>query len=210
MRRVRAAVVDHPKAALFELAEAGHASALEQLVACILSIRTRDEVMLPTAQALFARAPSAAALAAMEVSEIDAAIRAVSFHERKAAQIHAIALRALEEWSGRLPCDDATLLSLGGVGPKCANLVLGIACGESRIGVDIHVHRVCNRWGYVATKTPEQTLAALEAKLPARYHVEINAVLVPFGKHICTGRMPRCSACPVEAMCAQVGVDEHR
>ena len=96
------------------------------------------------------------------------------------------------------------------MGPKCANLVLGIACGMSHIGVDVHVHRVTNRWGYVSAPTPERTMEALEAKLPERYRVEINRLLVPFGKHVCTGRLPKCSTCPVLDMCRQVGVTEHR
>jgi endonuclease-3 len=97
-----------------------------------------------------------------------------------------------------------------GVGPKCANLVLGIACGEARIGVDVHVHRVTNRWGYVQAATPERTMTALEAKLPKQYWVEINRLLVPFGKHICTRQQPRCSTCAVREMCQQVGVGAHR
>ncbi|MGH2369581.1 MAG: endonuclease III domain-containing protein, partial [Chloroflexota bacterium] len=85
-----------------------------------------------------------------------------------------------------------------------------IACGQPRIGVDIHVHRVTNRWGYVQARTPELTMAALEATLPEKYWVEINRLLVPFGKHICTGTLPRCSTCPVLDMCQQVGVGTHR
>ena len=100
--------------------------------------------------------------------------------------------------------------SFPGVGPKCANLALGIACGATLINVDIHVHRVTNRWGYVRTSTPEQTMAELEGRLPSRYWVELNALLVPFGKHVCTGRLPRCSTCPVLDMCRQVGVESHR
>ncbi len=116
----------------------------------------------------------------------------------------------VDEHGGHLPCDRDVLLSLAGVGPKCANLVLSIACGEPHISVDIHVHRVTNRWGYVQTSTPERTLAALEEKLPQRYWAEINPLLVPFGKHICTGRLPRCTICPVLEMCRQVGVTAHR
>jgi len=96
------------------------------------------------------------------------------------------------------------------VGLKCANLAAGIACGALRVSVDVHVHRVTNRWGYVATKTPEQTSQALEARLPQRYYIEINALLVPFGKHLCTGTAPKCSTCPVLEMCQQVGVTVHR
>jgi endonuclease-3 len=114
------------------------------------------------------------------------------------------------EYGGELPCDREVLLDLHGVGPKCANLVLGIACGEPFISVDVHVHRVCNRWGYVQTKSPEKTMAALQEKLPQSYWVEINSLLVPFGKHICTGVRPKCSTCPLLSMCQQVGVTGHR
>jgi endonuclease III len=87
---------------------------------------------------------------------------------------------------------------------------LGIGCGQPYISVDVHVHRVTNRWGYVQARTPEKTLAALEAKLPQAYWVEINQLLVPFGKHICTGNLPKCSGCLVRQMCQQVGVEKHR
>lgn len=211
MRRVEEAVRPFPKAALFELAEEGHDSPFEQLVACVLSIRTRDETMLPVARALFAEAPTPAALAALPPAEIDALISACTFHEQKAENLHRIARIVEEEHGGRLPCDEETILSFRGVGPKCANLVLGIACGRAdRIGVDVHVHRVTNRWGYVSASSPEATMRALHEKLPERYTVEINRLLVPFGKHVCTGRLPKCSVCPVEEMCAQVGVEEHR
>jgi endonuclease-3 len=89
-------------------------------------------------------------------------------------------------------------------------LGLGIACGRPAIGVDIHVHRVTNRWGYVKAPTPEKTLAVLEERLPKRLWVEINSLLVPFGKHICTGVRPKCSTCPLLEMCRQVGVTDHR
>jgi endonuclease-3 len=102
------------------------------------------------------------------------------------------------------------MMSFAGVGPKCANLALGIACGEPYISVDIHVHRVTNRWGYVQTSAPEKTMVALEEKLPKEYWIEINSLLVPFGKHICTGSRPKCSTCVVREMCARVGVAENR
>jgi endonuclease-3 len=210
IRRLREAVAPYPKAALFELAAEGYDSVFEVLVACIISIRTRDEVTLPTARRLFAAAHTPAEVAARSVPEIDALIGACTFHEPKARQIREIARRTVEEYDGKLPCDGAVLQSFRGVGPKCANLALGIACDEASIGVDIHVHRVTNRWGYVATTTPEKTMAALQAKLPRRYWVEINALLVPFGKHICTGSRPHCSTCPLLDMCRQVGVTSHR
>ena len=210
LRRIRSTVRDFPNAAMFALAADGYTSLFQQLVACIISIRTRDEVMVEVARRLFEHAPSPHAVARMDPSEIDAAIRPCSFHEAKARQIHEIARLTVAEHDGTLPCDFEVLTAFSGVGPKCANLALGIACGHSRIGVDIHVHRVTNRWGYVSEPTPERTMRALEMKLPRRYWVEINRLLVPFGKHVCTGVRPKCSTCPVLECCRQVGVTEHR
>ncbi len=210
LRRVRAAVQPFPKAALFELADHGFRSTFEQLVACIVSIRTRDETTLRVARRLFSLARTPEALSQLTPGEIDSIIQACTFHEAKARQIHAIARRVQKEFDGQLPCDRQVLLSFHGVGIKCANLVLGIACDEPAISVDIHVHRVTNRWGYVHTRTPEQTTADLEHKLPRRYWVEINRLLVPFGKHCCTGVNPKCSTCPLLDMCQQVGVTKHR
>lgn len=207
---IREAVRAYPKAAMFELRDQGYTSLYEQLVACILSIRTLDEVSLVTARRLFERARSPFALAALPVDEIETIIHPVSFHGIKAGQIRAIARITSEQYGGELPCDEQVLLGFSGVGIKCAHLALGIACGLPTISVDVHVHRVTNRWGYVDTKTPEQTTAALEQKLPREYWVEINSLLVPFGKHICTGRLPFCSTCPVLPMCRQVGVTRHR
>jgi endonuclease-3 len=208
--KLREAVRPFPKAALFELAAEGYASVFEQLIACIISIRTRDETTLPTARRLFATARTPADMSRLRVADIDSLIGACTFHEPKARQIQAISRRAVAEFEGTLPCDAEVLMSFHGVGPKCANLVLGIACGQPTIGVDVHVHRVTNRWGYVQTSTPEKTMMALQEKLPRRYWVEINALLVPFGKHICTGALPKCSTCPVLDMCRQVGVTRHR
>jgi len=204
--RIREAVRPYPRAALFELADLGFRTPFQLLVACIISIRTRDETTLPVARGLLQRAPDPAAMAALTLDEIGQAIRSAAFHERKARSILAIARRAVEKHGGKLPCDFDVLVSLPGVGPKCANLVLGAACGQPRISVDVHVHRVTNRWGYVAAATPDATLRALEQKLPRRHWTEINRLLVPFGKHIFTGRLPRCSTCPVLEFCHQVGV----
>ncbi len=210
MPRLRTAVAPYPKAALFELAAEGYASVFEILVACIISIRTRDETTLPVARQLFAQARTPAQVAELTDGQIDRLIGACTFHEAKAKTIRAIARQTVQEHGGVLPCDRDVLMSFHGVGPKCANLTLGIACGLPLIGVDIHVHRVTNRWGYVQTTTPEKTMAALQEKLPRSYWVEINALLVPFGKHVCTGTRPKCSTCPLLEMCRQVGVTSHR
>jgi endonuclease-3 len=210
LRRIQVEVKQFADAAMFDLAARGYATPFHQLVACIISVRTRDEVSLPTALRLFEAAPTAEGISKMSVAKIAALVRPSSFYETKAHNIRDLARRVVEEYAGKLPCDFDVMTSFRGVGPKCANLTLGIACGASEISVDIHVHRVTNRWGYVRTATPEATHRELEKKLPARYRVEINRLLVPFGKHICTGRLPKCSVCPVLEYCRQVGVTDHR
>ncbi len=210
MTRIREAVRPFPKAAMFELAERGYASPFEQLIACLISVRTYDEVSLPAAERLFELARTPDAIAQLSPGEIDARIHPATFHDRKAIQIRDIARRVADEFGGELPCDAETMQSFAGIGPKCAHLALGVACGAPVISVDIHVHRVTNRWGYVAANTPEKTMAALEEKLPRRYWVEINKLLVPFGKFVCTGNLPKCSTCPVLEYCRQVGVTSHR
>ena len=161
---------------------------------------------LPCAKRLFALARTPAEISQLTSQQIAETIHDCTFASDKAVQIQVIAKQVQQEYGGQLPCDDAVLRSFRGVGPKCANLALGIGCGQARISVDIHVHRVTNRWGYVHTTTPEKTLVALEAMLPKEYWVEINRLLVPFGKHICSGQRPKCGTCPLLAMCGQVGV----
>jgi endonuclease-3 len=210
VRRIRKAVAGFPDAAMFALRDQGYGSVFQQLVACIISIRTTDEVSLPTALALLKRAPTPARMVRLDVAEIDRLIHASSFHGPKAKQIHAIARRTEEEFGGELPANPEVLQSFAGVGPKCANLALGVAAGVARISVDVHVWRVVNRWGYVSASTPEKTEQALGRVLPRKYWIEINRLLVPFGKHVCTGVRPKCSVCPVLEYCRQVGVTEHR
>ncbi len=188
----------------------GFDSPFEQLVACIISIRTRDEVTLPTARRFFDRARTPEAVAMLPIEELAELIQDSAFSERKAEQIHALAREVLADHEGHVPCDGDSLMSFKGVGVKCANLVLSIACDQPKISVDVHVHRITNRWGYVETNRPEQTVVALEEKLPLQFWIDINRLLVPFGKHVCTGRRPRCSVCPVLEMCQQVGVEEPR
>lgn len=208
--KLREAVSPFPKAAMFALAEEGYTSAFEQLIACIISIRTYDEVSLPVSRNLFSVAKTPAAMSRLSTDKIEFLISTSTYAKRKAAQIKAISQQIVSEYDGFLPCDKQVMLSFKGVGVKCANLTLGIACGQPHISVDVHVHRVTNRWGYVQTKTPEQTTSVLESKLPPKYWIEINSLLVPFGKHICTGKLPHCSSCCLQEMCQQVDVTRHR
>lgn len=210
MQRIAEAVRPFPKAMLFELYDEGYTSTFEMLVACLISVRTRDETSLRMAHQLFSRARSPAAMAALDINAIDSLIGKCAFHLVKSEQIHTMSELILEDNAGDLPCSFEVMTSYPGIGPKCASLALAIACHQPRIGVDIHVHRITNRWGYVTTSNPEATRAALQHQLPERYWVEINASLVPFGKHVCTPVSPRCSTCPLLDMCEQRGVQHSR
>lgn len=210
LKRIEQAVATYPKAAMFELYERGYASLFEQLMACIISIRTLDEVSIPVAERLFSRVRNAKEMSKLKPTELEDLLHGSSYAGQKAYTMLGIAKTALEKYQGELPADYALLTELKGVGPKCANLTLGVAAKQAAISVDVHVHRVVNRWGYVKTIQPELTLNALEQQVPQKYWIDINRLLMPFGKHICTGRLPHCSTCPVLEYCRQVGVEKHR
>jgi len=207
---LRQAVAGLPMPSMFELRARGFDSLFQQIVACMISVRTYEEVSLPASIRLFDRAPTASGIATLDVGEIDRLISPSTFHERKAVQILEIARRSVLDFDGAPPCDEETVLSFPGIGPKCAALALGIACGQERLPVDIHVHRVANRWGVVRTKTPEQTQIALEQVFPPSNWLELNERLVPFGKAICTRLRPKCSTCLLLEMCQQAGVTNPR
>jgi endonuclease-3 len=209
-RRLRIAVAPYPKAAMFELRDRGHASPFEQLVASLISARTRDETTLSVAERLFAVAATPAAMAALPEDRLVELLYGATFPEPKARDIHELSRRIVDEHGGEVPDTPDGLMRFRGVGPKIAALTLAVGFDIPALAVDIHVHRVTNRWGYVSARTPEKTMAALLAVLPKRYWVEINERLVPFGKWICTGERPRCSDCPLLSMCARVGVTESR
>ena len=209
-RRLRRAVAEVPKAAMFELRDRGYGSLFEQLVASLISARTRDETTIPVCLRLFAAARTPEAMAALEEAELVRLLHGATFPEPKARDLIALSRRIAGEFGGIVPDTVEGLMAFRGVGPKIASLALGVALGQAHIAVDIHVHRVTNRWGIVATGTPDRTQAALVAILPLRYWVEINERLVPFGKHVCTGERPRCSSCLLLSMCRQVGVTTHR
>jgi endonuclease-3 len=209
-RRLRQAVAGLPKAAMFELRDRGHDTLFEQLVASLVSARTRDETTIPVCLRIFAAARTPEAMAALDEPTLTRLLHGATFPEPKARDILGFSRRIAGEMGGVVPDTPEGLMQFRGVGPKIAALALGVALGRPFIAVDIHVHRITNRWGIVATTTPERTQAALEAVLPARYRVEINERLVPFGKAVCTGDRPRCSTCPMLSMCRQVGVGAHR
>ena len=209
-RRLRQAVADLPKAAMFDLRDQGYGSPFEQLVGSLISARTRDETTVTVCRRLFAVARTPAQLAALSEAELTRLLDGATFPEPKARDLIALSRRILEEHGGEVPDSPEELMTFRGVGPKIAALTLAVGYGQPAVAVDIHVHRVTNRWGYVVTATPERTMPALMEILPRHYWVEINERLVPFGKWICTGERPRCSTCTLLSMCRQVGVTAHR
>ena len=190
-----------PPAAMFGLAAEGHDTLYEQLVSCVLSIRTYDETSWPASLALFARARTPEAMLGLDRDELVGIVRACTYPEQKADTILALSRTVVDEHGGETPADFDALTSFKGVGPKCANLALGVALGVPAISVDVHVHRVVNRWGLVATKEPKATLAALERAVPMGRWIDVNRLLMPFGKHTCVAGRPRCGECPVRTWC---------
>ena len=205
--RIETAIADYRPAAMFELQQLGYTSLYEQLVSCIISIRTYDEGSTPVSIQLFERARTPQEMVTLSEAELTELIAESTYPGQKAPNILRLSQQIIDEYGGETPADFEALTAFKGVGPKCANLALGVALNYPAISVDVHVHRITNRWGYVATKTPEKTMKALEAKLPKQHWVRINRLLVPFGKHICKGRYPKCASCPVREWCAQVGVN---
>lgn len=210
LARIEAAIRPFPKAAMFELRERGYDSLFEQLISCIISIRTLDETSLPLSERLFAVARTPQELLKLSPETLAGLLNGSQYPAQKADTMLGIARRVMDEFGGHLPADYESLISFKGVGPKCANLALGVATGQAAISVDIHVHRVVNRWGFVQTPTPEKTMLALEKAVPLAQWTDINRLLMPFGKHICTGTLPKCSTCPVAEFCEQVGVERWR
>lgn len=210
LERIENAVAPYPKAAMFELYERGYSSLFEQLISCVISIRTLDETTIPVSLRLFAEARTPQQLLALPAGRLEELLYGSTFPGQKAATMIGIARAAVEQYNGELPADFKKLTDLKGVGPKCANLALGVATGHAAISVDIHVHRVVNRWGILQSTQPERTMLALEKLVPHEKWIDINRLLMPFGKHICTGNAPKCSTCPVLEYCRQTGVTKHR
>jgi endonuclease-3 len=180
------------------------------LIACLLSLRTQDTTTGPAAARLFALADNPAAMRRLTPRRIERAIYPVGFYRTKARAILGICRDLLDRFGGRVPDDLDALLTLGGVGRKTANLVVTVGFNKPGICVDTHVHRISNRWGYVKTRTPDETEMALRAKLPHRYWIGYNDLLVTFGQNICTPISPHCSTCPIRPLCPRKGVTSSR
>jgi endonuclease-3 len=180
------------------------------LVACILSLRTQDATTRDAAARLFAVADTPVALARAAPARVARLIYPVGFYRTKARGLVRLARQLLARFGGRVPADLQALLTLPGVGRKTANLVVTVGFGRPGICVDIHVHRISNRLGYVRTRTPAETEMALRARLPRRHWIGINDLLVAFGQNLCRPVSPHCSRCPVARRCQRVGVTRAR
>ncbi len=176
------------------------------LISCLLSMRTRDETTLPACERLFARADTMQGMLEIPVGEIQKLIYPVGFYKTKALRIHEICNDLIHRFGAMVPDDLELLLTLKGVGRKTANLVLTEGFGKPGICVDTHVHRISNRLGYIRTKTPEETEFALREKLPPKYWIDYNALLVTWGQNVCKPISPLCSTCPVNRICQRVKV----
>jgi endonuclease-3 len=180
------------------------------LVSCILSLRTKDEVTGEASRRLFAIAGTPETLAKLPVKKIEKTIYPVGFYRVKAGRISEISKVIIEKYHSRVPDSIDELLTLEGVGRKTANLVVTLGYDKPGICVDVHVHRICNRWGLVRTKTPHETEFALREVLPPGYWKELNGMLVAFGQGICRPVSPLCSQCRIRRFCGRVGVQRSR
>lgn len=180
------------------------------LVACIISLRTKDEVTAEASSRLFKLAANPKTLGALSEDEIAEAIYPAGFYRNKSHQLREISKILQHQYDGKVPADLEALLELPGVGRKTANLVLGLGFGIPAICVDTHVHRIPNRMGMVSTTKPVQTEKALEKILPRESWIDINDLLVTFGQNCCRPTSPHCSSCPLADLCERVGVETHR
>ncbi|MBI5056148.1 MAG: endonuclease III [Nitrospirae bacterium] len=180
------------------------------LISCILSLRTQDRTTGAASERLFNLAPDVKTMSKLPMKTIEKAIYPVGFYKVKAQRIKELCKALIKNCNSKVPDDLDELMKLKGVGRKTANLVITLGYQKPGICVDTHVHRITNRWGYVKTKTPEQTEFALREKIPQEYWLEINGLLVAFGQGICRPVSPLCSKCSIEKYCEKVGVTIHR
>ncbi len=180
------------------------------LVSCILSLRTQDKTTGEASERLFALASDVKTMSQLALMDIEKAIYPVGFFRTKAVRILDLCHLIIKKYKSRVPDDLDELLKLKGVGRKTANLVVTLGYQQPGICVDTHVHRITNRWGYVHTSTPDRTEFALREKLPKKYWLKINALLVAFGQGLCKPISPVCSQCRVSRFCDRVGVERYR
>jgi endonuclease III len=175
------------------------------LIATILSARTRDQTTTEAARRLFKFAAKPSDLASMSVKEIERLIFPVGFYQNKARFLHDLPDELDRLFGGRIPDTVEELIQLPGVGRKTANLVVAVGFNKPAICVDVHVHRITNRLGYLKTRTPLETEMTLRRILPQKHWITFNSSLVSFGQHTCLPLNPRCDGCPLLGYCDRVG-----
>jgi len=180
------------------------------LISCILSLRTQDATTAKASHRLFALADLPETMLKLTAKKMEKLIYPVGFYRTKAKNILEICQTLIDRYAGQVPDSIDELLKFRGVGRKTANLVVTLGYRKAGICVDTHVHRISNRWGYVKTATPEKTEFALRDKLPKKYWIEFNDLLVSFGQHLCRPISPVCSQCPIAKYCSRVGVSLKR
>ncbi|MBV5339400.1 MAG: endonuclease III [Deltaproteobacteria bacterium] len=185
-------------------------SPFKVLISCIISLRTKDEVTALASARIFARAQTPEAMAVIPADEISELIYPAGFYRTKAGQIALLSRRLVEEYGGIVPDDIDELLRFKGVGRKTANLVVTLGFDKPGICVDTHVHRICNRLGYIVSKNPDETEKLLRLQLPPEYWIEINDLLVAFGQNHCHPVSPRCSSCKLSGLCDRMEVKTSR
>jgi endonuclease III len=193
--------------AVEKISESQKKDPFQILISALLSARTQDATTLAASTRLFATAPTAAALAKLRVSQIQKLIYPVSFYRNKAVFVRDAARMIIDKFGGRVPSTLAELITLPGVGRKTANLVMILAFkSNDNICVDIHVHRIANRLGWVQTRTPEETEQALYQTLDRQWWPIVNLYLVTWGQNICRPVYPRCSDCAIVTSCSRIDV----
>lgn len=180
------------------------------LISTVLSLRTKDETTAVASRKLFKLADNPSDMLKLSEKEIIKAIYPVGFYKTKAKNIKSICRDLISKYDSKVPDDIDELLKLKGVGRKTANLVVTLGYNKPGVCVDTHVHRISNRLGYIKTKTPDKTETALRRKLPEKYWIDYNSLLVSFGQHLCRPISPFCSRCPVIKFCDRVGVLKSR
>ena len=174
------------------------------LIACILSLRTNDKTTYPATLRMLELAKTPKEMKNVSVEDLSKAIYPVGFYDNKARQIIELSKTIDEELCGKVPDEIEDLIKFKGVGRKTANLVLSLGFNKPALCVDVHVHRIFNRLGYIKTKTPEETEFALREKLPQKYWIDINTLLVTHGQNVCKPIKPKCSECPIARYCAKI------
>jgi endonuclease-3 len=187
-----------------------HGDPFEILISTLLSLRTKDEVTAGATERLFALAGTPAEMVGLTEEEIQKAIFPAGFYRNKAKTIRGVCQALIDRYHSQVPNSIEELLTMRGVGRKTANLVVALGFNGPGICVDIHVHRISNRLGYVNTGSPEETEFALREKLPAQYWIKYNTLMVAFGRTICRPVSPICSICPVFDYCDRAGVTKSR